>query len=1344
MILVYYTYILENVRFIGQHIDIYQITALDHYSETTSAYAVQTSTGFPSRVTGNGLAVRRKLNKASYTILHRYGSLVEPKIRVSIYNKCKLRSHYVFKQTFKDQKLFRSHTIRTILGSGSVHFKLLVLKKVYLLQSIRNYANRKLKIKVESNEIPYVLHPYFINFEQKLLNDKWTFIGAPVFNPYIHLFKEKNYGLRLYTSKQIKLDRRNRRIYKNARRQMKLLKFKQPYSVFQTLANLTAIKDEDDLITIDGLLVDSVDLNDKRIRDIDPQYKVFLNPIKRRSSRRWLHPEYREERIWTQPYLFLKKKPKLPYQGFAAINLLKKTSADVRRRLKYTRNKQPSRYSRKFRRVRLLKLNNSLKISKSRKKQPLRRNNKTISLDLLEQNKSNHLLSSYNIANCTNFYAFNKVRTKMKKRNRKTVLRAKRIKLKTTFRLVIRSCKVDRIIRLNRLLVSTYLNPYFTSMQETLFWKNAPRFSFMKTWLNLGLLSNLSKVNENTVQKAVLFNNKITQFKTALVTHVFNSNVAKISAIGYIKRRQDNIRNKKPSKKLVKKKTIRLRAASRMSIKPHLREITVKNFIRKSSISLFTNIRKRIRFSTYTSRNRASRLANIKKQNRKSAYFHLKLEKKLLKITKLRVTNLKKKTYDKRLNSILRSNIAINLKQKLLNPKMRNVKTLTKKFNSTIAKFSQADLAAMRRKTGAKRFNKTKKIKLGLRTKRNETKYSNATVNSKFFNQYNFFYDKKKRSLTFKSFTNNLRRFRKILQKKWLNSCNTYKTPNLLPLVFSNGGISKRLKASLVGSSKISLKLFKTKYLSTLRRIQALNITNAINLKKNILNFRVYSYFKNSKSNYIKRLYINDGANFEIFKWQLNNYWNSRHVYFKTMGGVNTVASINSNPFNTFYTKPFFLRRSRVVKNYSKFFARVNQYYKHVSSSILNYPRMLSYYSKFSTTLLDYVKNSKLAVQSSTSKTQWPSFKYFIKNIITTLISKDTLFKNRITLQRSRPHFRTNNRLSFVLGTYGFYYKLIWDKKTLFRETQVRKQWVRQYSFVNSVIVKKYILRKLTKAKHYYINTTLLRKKLTTPGFNFYYTSQALLFNNYSTEPLNVDNFTQPLLKPFTNTTSILKPEPDRVARIRFKPGYSTLWRRARREFKILFFLKFRYQHRFTTYVYKSESPRLDTKTARVAFNNCQLFLLLMKTKFATDPFWSLELLNSQSVFINGLVTDNPDTYLIKGDFLQLMVHIKYYMITKWQKNLTILKKSRIYKLAYRKFKPKTHRLGADRNYRYPDWLLNLRFFESDVPSFVELDFFTLSFLVIKNPFQYSHQLNFKEVFEFPRVMRLYNWKYIT
>jgi len=91
------------------------------------------------------------------------------------------------------------------------------------------------------------------------------------------------------------------------------------------------------------------------------------------------------------------------------------------------------------------------------------------------------------------------------------------------------------------------------------------------------------------------------------------------------------------------------------------------------------------------------------------------------------------------------------------------------------------------------------------------------------------------------------------------------------------------------------------------------------------------------------------------------------------------------------------------------------------------------------------------------------------------------------------------------------------------------------------VIVKKYILRKLTKAKHYYINTTLLRKKLTTPGFNFYYTSQALLFNNYPTEPLNVDNFTQPLLKPFTNTTSVLKPEPDRVARIRFKPGYSTL-----------------------------------------------------------------------------------------------------------------------------------------------------------------------------------------------------------
>jgi len=176
---------------------------------------------------------------------------------------------------------------------------------------------------------------------------------------------------------------------------------------------------------------------------------------------------------------------------------------------------------------------------------------------------------------------------------------------------------------------------------------------------------------------------------------------------------------------------------------------------------------------------------------------------------------------------------------------------------------------------------------------------------------------------------------------------------------------------------------------------------------------------------------------------------------------------------------------------------------------------------------------------------------------------------------------------------------------------------------------------------------------------------------------------------------------------------------------------------------------RIDNTYQRVHlhrqnYNSSALFVLLMKTKFTTDPFWSLELLNSKSVFVNGFIVDNPRTVLVKGDFLQLIVHIKYYMIMKWQKNLTILKKSRIYKLAYRKFKPRTKRLGTNRNHNYPDWVLNIRFFESDVPSFLELDYFTLSFLIIKTPFQSAYVFNYKEFNDLPEVLRLYNWKYVT
>jgi len=113
-----------------------------------------------------------------------------------------------------------------------------------------------------------------------------VFTGAPLFNSFLFFIKDKNYGLRLYTSKLINLTQQNRRIYKSARRDLKLLQFKQPYKVFETLHSLTATPerrvDEDGVLETNSLNNENIMVKQK----IDPGYSVLLNPIKNRASRK--------------------------------------------------------------------------------------------------------------------------------------------------------------------------------------------------------------------------------------------------------------------------------------------------------------------------------------------------------------------------------------------------------------------------------------------------------------------------------------------------------------------------------------------------------------------------------------------------------------------------------------------------------------------------------------------------------------------------------------------------------------------------------------------------------------------------------------------------------------------------------------------------------------------------------------------------------------------------------------------------------------------------------------------------------------------------------------------------
>jgi len=163
------------------------------------------------------------------------------------------------------------------------------------------------------------------------------------------------------------------------------------------------------------------------------------------------------------------------------------------------------------------------------------------------------------------------------------------------------------------------------------------------------------------------------------------------------------------------------------------------------------------------------------------------------------------------------------------------------------------------------------------------------------------------------------------------------------------------------------------------------------------------------------------------------------------------------------------------------------------------------------------------------------------RNSLNTLLVKENILQQAALLLNTRLDFKTTSRLSFVMGIYGFYFKLFLSKNSLFKQVNIRKVLLKKFSFVNSVVTKKNILRDFIATKYYYLNEDVLQKSASNPGFNFYYTSQSLLFRKYAT-PSSADFYSSTtLLNPLDGSTLVPRSEPDRVSRIRFKPGYSTL-----------------------------------------------------------------------------------------------------------------------------------------------------------------------------------------------------------
>lgn len=154
------------------------------------------------------------------------------------------------------------------------------------------------------------------------------------------------------------------------------------------------------------------------------------------------------------------------------------------------------------------------------------------------------------------------------------------------------------------------------------------------------------------------------------------------------------------------------------------------------------------------------------------------------------------------------------------------------------------------------------------------------------------------------------------------------------------------------------------------------------------------------------------------------------------------------------------------------------------------------------------------------------------------------------------------------------------------------------------------------------------------------------------------------------------------------------------------------------------------------------LLNILIRSKLVFTINEALFFLKNNFVFVNGTCVTNPAHFIKLGDVINLSFCKKYFFFFKTSFN----QKLRLtYGVGYRLW-----RLNRFRNNFYkqsptgiPEWIFKISFFYEDVVSFLEVDYLTLSLMVIKLPTNFYHYNFYFTKFLSLYLLRLYNWKYV-
>ena len=342
-------------------------------------------------------------------------------------------------------------------------------------------------------------------------------------------------------------------------------------------------------------------------------------------------------------------------------------------------------------------------------------------------------------------------------------------------------------------------------------------------------------------------------------------------------------------------------------------------------------------------------------------------------------------------------------------------------------------------------------------------------------------------------------------------------------------------------------------------------------------------------------------------------------------------------------------------------------------------------------------------------------------------------------------------RTPFILSTIGFIFLQNISTQT---SSYIKSRFNRfRYSFLFKKDLKRYLLKKpgrlkLISSATLFSNYKTKYNRFGKPFINSYFSQQMNQISD-NNQPLLVDNvltsqnplFSYKNPRKYTSYLGSFFKKEVRVKRIKFKPGYSRIWRNARETLNMSLNFNAQYQYRLTRHLNKLQHL---SKQTQAYIYDLTLKNVLINSHFANDTSTALMFLNNGLIFVNGQQTSNANLNLFQNDFVQLIVNLKYYIIFKWLLNWNSSKRIRLRKLSKTKFKKFKMMANKQRSRNLPDWILTSRLKSFDIPKYLEVDFFTLSTFILYEPFLFNDLNSLSYLESRSEITNMYNWKYIN